>query len=183
MPLKKKNSCPNYKIKKINSRNPKFQVPNFYLILPSLNLNASNSPKKKLNTSITTICCCYCVVPHIRSDLQLLACYYCCCSSDPWFTSTVVHTHTWVESAKVWWIWKISLLSQVHICVFFFFYALLLCLYPLRFLGIVWVVTVVCVVFDCLWFCFLVLVFYFYYFIYKGITLSELASIEKLCLS
>ena len=125
--------------KTINSRKPK-QVSNFYLILPPLNLNASNSQKKKkkkknsLPPSLPSAVAVAVVLFFISYPIYScwLAIVGCCYSLDPRSTSVVVHTHTWVELAKIWWIWKISFLSQVHICVFFFS-ALLLCLCPLRF--------------------------------------------------
>ena len=146
-----------------HSIKPKLQVPNFYLILPLLNLNASNSSTTTLKKKKNPQCL------HHYHLLLLL-----CCSSYPRSTSAAIHIHTRVESAKVWWIWKFSLLSQVHICVFFFFFsALLPCLCPLRFLG-------TSMSRDhslyCVWLFVTFFVLYFYYFIYKGITLFELVS-------
>ena len=145
-----------------HSIKPKLQVPNFYLILPLLNLNASNSStttlkkKKTLNASITTICRCCCVVPHIL-DLHLLL-------------FTFIHELNRLRYGES----ENFLSSLKFIFVFFFFFsALLPCLCPLRFLG-------TSMSRDhslyCVWLFVTFFVLYFYYFIYKGITLFELVS-------
>ena len=123
----------------INSKKPKLQVSNFYLILPPLNLNASNSQKKKEKYKTST-------PPSLPSAIatvlflildSIYSCWLATVAIPPildlhLLVFTLIHELNrlrYGESEKF-------LSSLKFIFVFFFFFStLLLCLYPLHFLG------------------------------------------------